>query len=141
MYGIFLWYCNNLVNNGHKHLIYAGSDTLFWLPCICTRVADPHHIDADPYPAYHTLKRIRIRTFTLMWIRIRPFNLMQIRILPLTFRQIWTPPCSLMALKGFQFFTLMRIRIQLSILMRIRIRIQLPIDSQIWTLQCSTIIP
>jgi hypothetical protein len=46
------------VNDGHKHLIHAVSEMLFWLhccvmPCMYTSVADPHHIDADPDPTFH----------------------------------------------------------------------------------------
>ncbi len=44
-------------------------------------VAGPHHVDADPDPAFH-LMRIRILLFTLMRIPIpiRLFTLMRIRI-------------------------------------------------------------
>ncbi len=52
-----------------------------------TRVADPHHVDADPDPdpIFHFDSRIRILLVTLMRIRIIPFALMWIRILLVTF--------------------------------------------------------
>jgi hypothetical protein len=47
-------------------------------------VADPHHVDADPYPdpTFFTFIRIRILLFTLILIQILPFTLIRIRISP-----------------------------------------------------------
>jgi hypothetical protein len=56
-----------------------------------------------------TLIRIRFLRFTQMQIRF------WIRIRPLAFPQIWTLLCSKNTIYGFQFFTLIRIRILLSI--------------------------
>jgi hypothetical protein len=95
-------------------------------------VADPHHFDPDPDPAFyfdadpdpivHSYADPD-PTFSLMWIRMR--------ILPLTFFQIWTLQCSKMILKGFHNFTLMRIAILLYTLMRIRIHFSILMRMQI----------